>query len=137
MTESVPLTLDAKKRRKEAVNSQTQELHALEARLRDTEERLKERQSKDPSSADRIGPTNLPNRRQPLGETLNGQDNNRLESSTTTPEAKQAPASQSVSASTMSRWRPAQNTASEKGGEHADNAALSRPSRQENIRYAK
>ncbi|CAD6583438.1 MAG: hypothetical protein ASARMPRED_001322 [Alectoria sarmentosa] len=37
--------------KKEAVNSQNQELQALEARLRDTEQRLKEQQSRDPSPA--------------------------------------------------------------------------------------
>ncbi|KAL9134874.1 MAG: hypothetical protein Q9175_003944 [Cornicularia normoerica] len=91
---------------KEAVNSQTQELQALEARLRDTEERLKERQSRDLSSARRHNGTNSFDRRQSPGNTFSGEENDRLESSTTGLQATQAPTSQSVSASTMSQWRP-------------------------------
>lgn len=92
--------------KKEAVDSQTQELQALEARLRDTEERLKERQSRDPSPADTSSGTKPPQSRQPLGNTISGQKNDRLEPFTTSPQAAQAQASRSVSASTMSRWRP-------------------------------
>lgn len=118
--------------KKEAVDSQTQELQALEARLRDTEDRLKERQSRDPSLAGRNNGTNSINRRQPLNNTFSGQENDRLESSTTSPQATQAPTSQSVSASTMSHWRPTQSTASGTGG---GNAPFVRPSGQENSRH--
>ncbi|CAF9936558.1 hypothetical protein IMSHALPRED_010798 [Imshaugia aleurites] len=120
--------------KKQAVDSQTQELQALEAQLRDTEERLKERQSRDPSSAGRNNGANSLNRRQALGNTFSGQENGRLEYSTTSPRATQAPTSQSVSASTMSHWRPAQETAPETGG---GKAPFTRPDGQQNSRYVK
>ncbi|CAF9935781.1 MAG: hypothetical protein ALECFALPRED_006550 [Alectoria fallacina] len=124
--------------KKEAVNSQTQELQALEARLRDTEQRLREQQSRDPSPAGKNDGTNSSDRRQPLGNTFSGQENNgRPESSTTGPRATQAPPSQSMWASTMSHWRPIQNTTSGTGGGHAGSAPSARPSGQENSRYAK
>lgn len=92
--------------RKQAVSSQSAELEALEARLRETEERLKERQSRTSSPAGRTaGGTNSPHRRQPLGNTFNGQENDRLQpSSAMSPLATQEPSSQSVSSSTMSRY---------------------------------
>ena len=120
--------------RKEAVNSQTQELQALEARLRDTEERLKEQQSRDPYSAGRNNGTKSLNGHQPLGNTISDQCNDRLESSSTSPQATQAPASHSVSASTMSHWRPAQKTAS---GNAGGILPFARPSGQETSRYVK
>ncbi|KAL9067585.1 MAG: hypothetical protein Q9161_006774 [Pseudevernia consocians] len=120
--------------KKQAVKSQTQELQALEARLRDTEERLKEQQSRDPSPAGRNNGTNSLHMRQPLGNTFGGHENHRLESSTISPQATQAPTSQSVSASTMSHWRPTQSTASGTGG---GIAPFPRPGGQENSRYVK
>lgn len=116
--------------KKEAVNSQTKELQALEARLRDTEERLKERQSRDSSPAGRNNGTNSLNRRQPLGNTFDGREKDRLVPSITSPQTT----SQSVSASTMSHWRPSPNTASETG---TGSAPAARVSGQENSRYGK
>lgn len=126
----------ADRRRKEAVDSQTQELQNLEARLRDTEKRLKEHQSRDPSPiAGRKG-TDSPTKHPPSGNTFNGQENDRLEHSTIQSQERQVPGSQSVSASTMSRWRPTQSTASGAGGGYGDNASLAHSNGQENSRYA-
>lgn len=120
------------------MNSQTQELQALEARLRDTEERLKERQLRDASLAGRNNATHSSNRREPGGNISSGEkENSRLESSTTSPQAKQAPATQAVSASTMSQWRPTQSNVSGTGGEYAGDASFARPRGQENSRYVK
>lgn len=121
-------------RRKESVDSQAKELQALEARLRDTEELLKERQSRGPSSVGRNNEIESLNSRQPLGNASGGQENGRLESSSTYPHATQAPSSQSVSASTLAHWRPAQNTAS---GTDGGGAPFARPSGQENSGYVK
>lgn len=121
-------------RRKEAVNSQAKELQALEARLRDTEELLKERQSRGPSPVGRnngIDPLNI---RKPLGNTPGGQENGRLQSTSTNPHATQAPSPQSVSASTLAHWRPTQRT---DAGTNGVNAPFARPSGQENSRYVK
>ena len=116
------------------MNSQAQELQALETQLRDTEERLKERQSRGPSPVSKNNGSDSLNSRQPLGNTFGGQGNNRLESSTTNPHATQASPSQSVSASTMSHWRPTQNAGSET---NAGSAPFARPSGQENSRFVK
>ena len=121
-------------RRKEAVNSQAKELQALEARLRDTEELLKERQSRGPSPAGRKNVNDSLSSRQPLGNTSGGQENGRLESSSTNPHATQAPSSQSVSASTLAHWRPTQSTDS---GTNGGSAPFARPSGQENSHYVK
>lgn len=112
------------------MDSQTKELQALEARLRDTEERLKERQSRDSSPASRNNGTSSLNRRQPLSNTFNGRENDRLASPVTGPQAT----SQSVSASTMSHWRPSPNTASGTGN---GSASAARVSDQENSHYGK
>lgn len=114
--------------RKQAVSSQSAELEALEVRLRETEERLKERQSRTSSPAGRAaGGINSPHRRQPLGNTFDGQENDRLQSSSTTsPLATQAQSPQSVSSSTMSHWRPrpaAQDAALGGGGDTRDVSA--------------
>lgn len=53
--------------RKQAVSSQSQELEALEARLRETEERLKQKQTKISSYPDVGGRQSSPHRRQPVG----------------------------------------------------------------------
>ncbi|MCJ1453579.1 hypothetical protein MMC28_003926 [Mycoblastus sanguinarius] len=90
------------------ISSQSQELEALEARLRETEERLKQRQSRTSSPAGTAGNgANSPQRRKPLGTTFSGQENDRLQTSTTSPLATtQNAGSQSLSPSTMSRWGP-------------------------------
>ena len=127
----------ADRRRKEAVDSQTQELQTLEARLRDTEKRLKEHQSRDSSPAGGRKDTDSLGKHPPPGNTFSGQENDRLEHSTIQPQERQVPGSQSVSASTMSRWRPTQSTASGTGGGYGDNASLARPNGQENSRYVR
>lgn len=99
--------------RKQAVNSQSQELQALEARLRETEERLIEQQSRTSSPAGRgANGTSSPHRRQPLSRAFSGQENDR-QSPTTHLLPTQASAPQAVSSSTMSRWRPSQGASSE------------------------
>ena len=115
------------------MNSQAKELQALEARLRDTEELLKERQSRGPSPAGRKNVTDSLSNRQPLGNTSGGQENGR-QSSSTNPHATQAPSSQSVSASTLAHWRPTQST---DPGTNGGSAPFARPSGQENGRYVK
>ena len=127
----------ADRRRKEAVDSQTQELQNLEARLRDTEKRLKEHQSRDSSPAGGRKGTNSPGKHPPPGNTFSDQENHPLEHSTIQSEQRQAPGSQSVSASTMSRWRPTPSSASGTGGGYGDNASLARPNGQETSRYAR
>lgn len=122
--------------KKEAVNSQTQELQALEARLRETEERLKERQSRDPSPAGRKIGTELPSKHRPFDNTYAGEEKNRLGSSTTSTQSRQVPASQTVSSSTMSRWRPTQDTASGTGTGHTGSESSMRPNELGNSRYA-
>ena len=100
--------------RKQAVSSQNAELEALEAKLRETEERLKEQRSRTSSPAGRAaGLAHSPHRRQPLGNTFHGQENDRLQQGVgTSPLASQLPAAGSVSASTMSQWRPSVQEAS-------------------------
>ena len=88
------------------MESQTQELQALEARLRVTEERLKERQSRDPSPARRNNDTDSSDKHQPRGEISDVHKNDGHGLLTTSPRATNNPQSQSVSASTMSQWRP-------------------------------
>ena len=88
------------------MDSQTQELQALEARLRDTEERLKERQSRNPSPARRNNDTDSFDKQQPRGDTFDVHKNDGQGLLTTSPRATNNPKSQSVSASTMSQWRP-------------------------------
>ena len=127
----------ADRRRKEAVDSQTQELQKLEARLRDTEKRLKERLSREPSPANGRKGTNSPSRNPPPGGTFSGQENDRLGHSTIESQERQAPVSQSVSASTMSRWRPTPSSASGTGGGYGDNASLASPMGQELSRHAR
>ena len=89
------------------MNSRTEELHALEAQLRDTEKRLKERQLGNLSSADNVDSTNSLDKSEHLGDTLSDQEKNRPETPATDPLARQAPASQSLAASTVSYWKPA------------------------------
>ena len=93
------------------MSSQNAELEAIEAKLRQTEERLKEK-SRTSSPIGRAGAgTNSPHRRQPLGSTFGGQEHDRVQqSSVASPLAGQAHP-QGVSTSTMSHWRP---TAEEK-----------------------
>lgn len=91
--------------RKQAVTSQSQELEALEAKLKETEERLKQRQSSPAAKA--VGgsnSSNSPHRRKPIGDAFSGQENDRLQPSTSSPLGTQPPASSSVSPSTMSHW---------------------------------
>ena len=118
------------------MNSQTQELQALEARLRDTEERLKERQSRDPSPAARKIGADPYNKNRSFDNTYTGEENNRLGSSATSPQSSQAPASQTLSPSTMSRWRPTQETTSGTSAGYPGSETFTRPSGQENSRYA-
>ena len=61
--------------RKQAVSSQNAELEALEARLRATEERLKERQSRSSSPMTGTSRYISPQRRPPVGRTLSNQPN--------------------------------------------------------------
>ena len=88
------------------MSSQNAELEAIEAKLRQTEERLREK-SRTSSPTGRAGAgTNSPHRRQPLGSTFGGQENDRLQqSSAASPLASQAHPP-GVSTSTMSHWRP-------------------------------
>lgn len=112
--------------RKQAVSSQSAELEALEAKLRETEERLKERKSRTSSPAGRnAGVASSPHARRPLGNTFNGQENDRLQqSSGTSSLAAQPPAPGPISASTMAQWRPApQETSSGAKGNGRDFSA--------------
>lgn len=98
--------------RKQAVTSQSQELETLEAKLKDTEERLRQRQSLPASKA--VDGSNASHRRTPLGDTFSDQKNDRSKASASSPLATQPPNPSSISPSTMSHWRPApaQNEAS-------------------------
>lgn len=75
--------------RKQAVDSQNQELEALEARLRETEERLRQKQSVNSSPAAKAGANNTSYQTQPLGATFSGRDGNRSQDAATIPLATQ------------------------------------------------
>ena len=79
-------------RRKRAVDSQTKELEVLEARLKQTEERLKERQSRNSSPAGRLNGRNSPYRRHPTTGTFNGDEKNYPQSSALSPLSSQVSA---------------------------------------------
>ena len=93
--------------RKQAVSSQNQELEALEARLRETEERLREKQS---GSTGRNG-NNTPHRRQPLGNTFDIRNTTTQNSPVATQPASGNPTTridsdQRPSPATMGYWKP-------------------------------
>ena len=75
--------------RKKAISSQSAELQALEVRLRETEERLKERQSKSSSPALGGSAYSSPHRRPPIGRTFSGQENDRRQARAYNPPATQ------------------------------------------------
>lgn len=123
--------------RKQAVSTQSQELEALEAKLRETEERLKQRQSRTASPAGKnAGESNSPHRRKLIGDTFSGQENDRLQSSNSSPLATQSPASSSVLASTMSRWRPSAQEASPGMSGRTGYGNVHQPDGQHERRYA-
>ncbi|MCJ1274694.1 hypothetical protein MMC21_002492 [Puttea exsequens] len=98
--------------KKQAVNSQNAELEALEAKLRETEDRLKQRQSRNSSpSGINFGNTSSPLRRRPLAEAFGGQENERAQPAASSPLAREpmTSSSQGVMNSTLSQWRPQKN----------------------------
>ncbi|KAL8792349.1 MAG: hypothetical protein Q9195_005052 [Heterodermia aff. obscurata] len=68
--------LQSVEEKKQAVTSQSQELEALEAKLRETEARLnqKKKQSRTSSPSGGIGETSLAQRRKPVPSAFVGQD---------------------------------------------------------------
>ena len=120
--------------RKQAVNSQNQELEALEARLRETEQRLKERQSRNSSPAGKSGGS--PHRRKPLGGTFSGQENDRAQQPATSPLATQAPMSQPVMPSTISQWRPDTRESSSGTAGITGDMPVGQPAVQQESRFA-
>ena len=120
--------------RKQAVNSQNQELEALEARLRETEQRLKERQSRNSSPAGKSGGS--PHRRKPLGDTFSGQENDRAQPPATSPLATQAPMSQPVMPSTISQWRPDTRESSSGTARITGDMPVGQPAVQQESRFA-
>lgn len=80
--------------RKKAVSSQSQELEALEARLRETEERLKQRRSRNSSPSSPGNSRNTTHRRPPIDRTFSGGDNTE-QAVATSPLATQPPSTQS------------------------------------------
>ena len=97
-----------KRHRKQNLSSQTAELEALQARLRETEQRLSEKQSALPSSTNRTtGGTNSPHRRQPLGDTFDSRDGGQSSQNAASPLSNTSRSETgSVLPSTMSRWKP-------------------------------
>ena len=81
--------------RKKAVSSQSQELEALEARLRETEERLKQRRSRNSSPSSSSNGRNTSHRRAPIGRTFSGQGGEAEQAAVTSPLATQPPSTQS------------------------------------------
>ncbi|KAL2046908.1 hypothetical protein N7G274_000926 [Stereocaulon virgatum] len=128
--------LQSVEQKKQAVNSQSQELEALEARIRETEERLKQQQSRTSSPAGKTGASNSPHRRKPLGDTFAGHENDRPQLSAASPLSTQAPTTQSVSASTMSRWRPAASDFSSPMGRDRESMPINQSSGQQDDRYS-
>ena len=98
--------------RKKAVDSQTKELEALEAKIKETEERLKDRQSRNGSPAGRGSGRNSPHPRQPLGDAFNGAENDRMQHANSSPLAQQSSrqaqyqVNDKVSPSTKAQWAP-------------------------------
>ena len=120
--------------RKQAVDSQNQELEALEARLRETEQRLKERQSRNSSPAGKSGGS--PHRRKPLGDTFSGQENDRAQAPATSPLATRTPMTQSVMPSTMSQWRPDTRGSSSGSAGITGDMPVGQPAVQQESRFA-
>lgn len=120
--------------RKQAVDSQNQELEALEARLRETEQRLKERQSRNPSPTGKSGGS--PHRRKPLGDTFSGQENDRAQHPATSPLATQAPITQPVMPSTISQWRPDTRESSSGTTRTTGDMPVGQPAVQQESRFA-
>ena len=118
------------------MNSQSQELEALEARIRETEERLKQQQSRTSSPAGKTGASKSPHRRKPLGDTFAGHENDRTQPSVASPLSTQAPTTQSVSASTMSQWRPAALDISSPMGRDRGSMPVNQSTGQQDDRYS-
>lgn len=101
------------------MNSQSQELEALEARLRETEERLKQKGGGSSPGTARQKSGNTPHRRQPLGGTFTGQENERPSERNQTP-------TKSPSVGTESPWlssiRPESQSPTQGGDPQADRA---------------
>ncbi len=81
--------------RKKAVSSQSQELEALEARLRETEERLKQTRSRNSSPSSPGNGRNTAHRRPPVGRAFSGQGGEVEQAVATSPLATQPPSTQS------------------------------------------
>ncbi|MCJ1372864.1 hypothetical protein MMC20_004090 [Loxospora ochrophaea] len=103
MDNSLDGLVESVEQKKKAVTSQSQELEALEARLRETEERLKLKQSRSSSPAPRNSGYNSPLRQPPFGRVINGKENDRLPAAVTSPLATQPPSSQSRPSTAKSR----------------------------------
>jgi len=119
------------------VSSQSAELEALEARLRETEERLREKQSQKSSPAPRAtGDLNPPHRRQPLGDTFAAHESEHIQQpSVSSPLAAQPPPSGAVSSSTMSFWRQAAQDGSSERSRNARDVPAEQLSGQQGSRY--
>lgn len=95
--------------RKQSVSSQNQELEALEARLKETEERLKQKQS---DSSGRGTGNNTPHRRRQLGDTYGVEQQRDYQASPTQHSDSQQIAQpfkrsdQAPSQNTMAYWKP-------------------------------
>lgn len=76
------------------MSSQSQELEALEARLRETEERLKQRRSRNSSPSSPGNGKNTTHRRPPVGRTFSG-GRETEQAVATSPLATQPPSTQS------------------------------------------
>lgn len=109
--------------KKQALSSQSQELEAIEAKLRETEERFKEKQS-SPEAKRKIhaGPE-----RQSVstGEISQSHSTSVTPMTSSKENPSGSPASQAPSASTMSYWRPSMpGTFAETPGEGRQNSYM-------------
>ncbi|MCJ1368222.1 hypothetical protein MMC16_007363 [Acarospora aff. strigata] len=94
------------KLRKKAVSSQSQELEALEARLRETEERLKQRRSRTSSPSSSNNARNTSHRRPGIGRAFGGRGSETEPASVTSPLAGHPPISQSPPSTDLSSPHP-------------------------------
>ena len=90
--------------RKQAVSSQSQELEALEAKLKETEERLKEKQSSP--VAKRRDETGYQQQPLPANHGSQNQDDAMTSYAPSNEPAMESTSDQRPSPSTMSYWRP-------------------------------
>ncbi|KAL8736402.1 MAG: hypothetical protein Q9166_000194 [cf. Caloplaca sp. 2 TL-2023] len=90
--------------KKQAVSSQSQELEALEARLRETEEKLKEKQTIP--AGKKINYTGQQQQTLSSSSVTETKGNHAASNMETSDRAVENIASQAPSASTMSYWRP-------------------------------